>query len=171
MKRAIESVFVAAAILVGANANAGLNGDTVQLHWVWGGDQVESVLVGPGVEVPFWIAGTWDVGDNYIDFTASNTWGLGQGLVWKFTSLDYGGITGVSVSTNFENWNDSMVTFSSDSIVVTFANQVDYKPMLGHIRLTMESNPSAVPEPSQYALLSAGLAVIACGLRRRRRTA
>ena len=149
-------------------AHAGLIGDEVQARWIFAPsfDQTSVFVVGPGTE----LAGTWgsdnnlDVGDNYIEAAIPNGVGVGSGVSWHFSSLDFGGIGGFSVSTNFQGWNDSWLSFTSDSIDITFFNSVEFPRNEGHIRINLL--PTQIPEPASSLLLLLGLAVLSVVTRR-----
>ena len=129
MTRVIKAL--ASLVFAASNAaHAGLIGDEVQARWIFAPsfDQTSIFVVGPGTE----LAGTWgsdnnlDVGDNYIEAAIPNGVGVGSGVSWHFSSLDFGGIGGFSVSTNFQGWSDSWLSFTSDSIDITFFNSVEF---------------------------------------------
>lgn len=142
-------------------AYAGLLGDEVQARWIFAPffDETRTFVVGAGTE----LVGTWgsdnnlDVGDNYIEATFPNAVGVGFGPSWHFTSLDFGGIGGFFVSTNFQGWEDSWLSFTSDSIDIAFLNQVQFPFGEGYIRITLL--PAPVSEPASLVLLLLGLTV------------
>ena len=160
MKRIIKAL-ASLAFAASNAAYAGLIGDEVQARWIFAPlfDQTSIFVVGPGTE----LVGTWgsdnnlDVGDNYIESTIPFAIGVGSGVSWHFSSLDFGGIGGFSVSTNFQGWNDSWLSFTSDSIDITFFNTVEFPFGEGHIRITLL--PTQIPEPASSLLLLLGLAV------------
>jgi hypothetical protein len=156
----------AVALLTFAASNAayaGLLGDEVQARWIYAPffDQTSTFLVGPGIE----LVGTWgvdsnlDVGDNYIEATIVQSSGITFGPEWHFSSLDFGRIGGFSVSTNFSGWNDSWLTFTSDSIDITFFSQVQFPFGEGYLRITLLPASTPVSEPASGAVLF-GLLVI-----------
>ena len=166
MTRVIKAL-AALALFASNAAYAGLIGDQVQARWIFGFfDQTSIFVVGPGTE----LVGAWgsdsnlDVGDNYIEATLPTSVGIGSGPSWHFSSLDFGGIGGFSVSTNFQGWNDSWLSFTSDSIDITFFNQVQFPFGEGYIRITLL--PSQIPEPPSSLLLILGLAVLCVVARR-----
>ena len=168
MKRVIKAL-VALAFAATNSAYAGLIGDEVQARWIFAPffDQTSIFVVGPGTE----LVGTWgldsnlDVGDNYIEATIPHASGIGSGPSWHFSSLDFGGIAGFSVSTNFAGWSDSWLSFTSDSIDITFLNQVQFPFGEGYIRISLL--PTQLPEPDSGLLLLLGLAVLYVVARRR----
>jgi hypothetical protein len=146
-------------------AHAGLIGDEVQARWIYAPgdfDQTSTFVVGHGTE----LVGGWglghdlDVGDNYIEAAIKFVSGIGDGVNWQFSSLDFGGIGGFSVSTNFSGWNDSWLSFTSDSIEITFFNLVLFPFGEGHIRITLLPVSAQIAEPASGLLLLAGLAVL-----------
>jgi len=171
MNRKIASI-AALAVSLSTTAHAGLMGDDVTAVWAYSGSsfhQTSTVLVGPGIE----LAGNWggyyslDVGDDYIDSLLPDAAGILPGLAWHFSSLDYGGIRGVSVSTNFSGWSDSWVTFGDDSVDVNFLDEVEFPIHEGYLNITL----LAVPEASSAPLVLIGLAgLIAVSRANRRRT-
>ncbi len=160
MKLAIRALAVFA-LTVSNAAYAGLIGDEVQARWIFAPffDQTSTFVVGAGTE----LVGTWgsghnlDVGDNYIEATLPDVVGIGGGVNWLFSSLDFGGIGGVSVATNFQNWNDSWLTYTSESIDITFFDLVLFPLREGYIRITLL--PSQVSEPPSIQLLLLAFAV------------
>jgi hypothetical protein len=159
--KALASLFFATS----SAAYAGLIGDEVQARWIYAPssfDQINTFVVGPGTE----LVGTWgsdnnlDVGNDYIDVTIPYAVGVGFGVNWHFSSLDFGGIGGFTVATNFSGWSDSWLSFTSDSIDVTFFNQVQFPFGEGHMRITLLPPSAQVPEPSSSLLLLLGLAVL-----------
>ena len=145
-------------------AYAGLIGDEVKARWIFAPffDQTSIFVVGPGTE----LVGTWglssnlDVGDNYIEATIPLGSGITSGPSWHFSSLDFGGIGGFSVSTNFQGWNDSWLSFTSDSIDITFFNEVQFPFGEGHIRITLLPDAAEIPEPASILLLLLALAAL-----------
>ena len=167
MKRIIKAL--ASLAFVASNAAyAGLIGDEVQARWIFAPlfDQTSIFVVGPGTE----LVGTWgsdnnlDVGDNYIESTIPFAIGVGSGVSWHFSSLDFGGIGGFSGSTNFQGWNDSWLSFTSVSIDITFFNTVEFPFGEGHLRITLL--PTQIPEPASSLLLLLGLAILSVVARR-----
>jgi hypothetical protein len=160
MKRAI-SVLAALAFTASNAAYAGLVGDEVQARWIFAPffDQTSTFVVGAGTE----LEGTWglghdlDVGDNYIEATLPEVVGIGSGVNWRFSSLDFGGIGGFSVLTNFQGWNDLWLSYTSDSIEITFFDLVQFPLGEGYLRITLL--PSQVSEPPSIQLLLLGLVV------------
>jgi hypothetical protein len=173
MKRAIKAL-ASLAFATSTAAHAGLIGDEVQARWIFAPlfDQTSTFVVGQGTE----LAGNWgsdnnlDVGDNYIEATIPAAVGVGTGVNWQFSSLDFGGIGGFSVATNFSGWNDSWLSFTSDSIDITFFNQVQFPFGEGHIRITLLPDPTQIPEPASGLLLLLGLAVLSVVARRHSRS-
>jgi len=170
MKIATKALAVLATMASTASY-AGLIGDEVQARWVYPPyfDQTSVFVVGQGIE----LNGNWglghnlDVGDDYIEATFPDVMGIGPGVNWHFSSLDFGGISGVTVSTNFAGWSDSWLNFTADSIDVTFAQDVVFAFGDGRIRFTLSSAAAPVPEPASGILLGLGLAVLPFVSRRR----
>ena len=169
MKRTI-TIIAALAIALSTTAHAGLTGDQVTAVWAYPPSsfhQSNTVLVGPGIE----LAGNWggihslDVGDNYIDSLLPGATGILPGLGWHFSNLDYGGIGGISVSTNFSGWDDSWATFGDDSVDVNFLERVDFPLHEGYLHITL----LAVPEPNSGPLILIGLAGLIAVFRGNRR--
>jgi hypothetical protein len=160
MKRVIKAL-AAFAFIASNTAYAGLIGDEVQARWIFAPffDQTSTFVVGAGTE----LVGTWgsghnlDVGDNYIEATLPEVVGIGSGVNWRFSSLDFGGIGGFSVVTTFQGWNDSWLSYTSDSIDITFLDLIQFPLGEGYIRITLL--PSQVSEPDFIQLLLLGLAV------------
>ena len=169
MNRATKALALLAFVTSTA-ANAGLIGDEVQARWIFAPffDQTSTFIVGDGTE----LVGNWgsdnnlDVGDNYIETTIPAAVGVGIGVNWQFSSLDFGGIWGFSVSTNFSGWNDSWLTFTSDSIDITFFNNVQFPFGDGHIRITLLPDPTQIPEPASSLLMLLGLAALSVATKR-----
>ena len=167
MTRAIKAL-ASLAFAASNCAYAGLIGDEVQAQWINAPffEQTSVFVVGPGPE----LIGTWglssnlDVGDNYIEATVVFASGIASGPNWHFSSLDFGGIDGFSVSTNFQGWNDSWLSFTSDSIGITFFNEVQFPFGEGYIRITLL--PTEIPEPASSVLLLLGLGVLSVVVRR-----
>jgi len=169
MKRKL-TILAALATMVSTTAHAGLMGDQVTAAWAYSHSsfhQTKTVVVGPEVE----LTGNWggfyslDVGDDYIDSLLPDATGILPGLGWHFSSLDYGGIGGISVSTNFSGWDDSWATFGDDTVDVTFLDRVDFPLGEGYLRITL----LAVPEPSSGPLILIGLAGLIAVFRGNRR--
>jgi hypothetical protein len=156
MKRAMKAL-LSLFFATSSAAYAGLIGDEVQARWIYAPsfDQINTFVVGPGTE----LLGTWgsdnnlDVGDDYIDITIPYAVGIGSGVNWHFSSLDYGGIEGFTVATNFSGWSDSWLSFTSDSIDIAFLNLVQFPSGEGHMRITLLPASAQVPEPSPSLLL------------------
>ncbi len=158
------------ATMVSSTADAGLLGDQVEALWAYPRAhlyQTRDLVVGPGAE----LAGTWggghslDIGDDYIESLLPDVVAIMPGLHWRFSGLNYGGIAGVSVATNFLGWDDSWVAFGDDSVDVTFVDRVDFPLHEGYLRITLV----AVPEPSSGPLILAGLAGLIAVFRSDRR--
>jgi len=160
MKRKIAIIAVLVT-MVSTTAHAGLTGDQVTVLWAYPPSslyQTTMVVVGPGTE----LVGTWggghslDIGDDYIESLLPDVVAILPGLNWHFSSLDYGGIGGVSVSTNFSGWNDSWLTFSEDSVDIEFVDGVEFPLHEGYLHIAL----FAVPEPTSGSLILVGLAGI-----------
>jgi len=146
-------------VAIPTTAHAGLTGDEVTALWAYPPSslyQTHDLVVGPGPE----LVGNWggghslDIGDDYIESLLPDVVAILPGLNWHFSSLDYGGIGGVSVSTNFTGWKDSWATFTEDSVDVNFVERVEFPLHEGYLRVTLVS----VPEPPSGSLVLAGLA-------------
>ncbi len=139
----------ALAVAASTTAHAGLLGDTVTAEWDFQPiyDQVTTFVVGPGVELfRSWGGGeTLNIGDNTITvFMARREVGLGSGVTWRFTDLDFGsGIGGVQLSTDFWPLDRNHLTFTGDSIELSFDPGVSFPRGQGFLRLTL----LPVPEP------------------------
>jgi hypothetical protein len=171
MVSTIKKAILTALILnYSASANAALMGTTVTADWEYMGKTTKTFVVESGIELDHsWLSETsLDVGDDYFDIRIAWPYiGLGEGLVWTFTSLDYNGINGVKVSTNFTDWSDSFVSFTNNSVKVSFSNFVFFEPGTGFLRINL--NPiSTVPEPENLAMLLAGLGLISLRARNKK---
>jgi hypothetical protein len=159
MKRSIRAATFAACLVALSSARAGLTGDGVLAEWFYTTHHfADAAIVGPGVEIPNkssqWPGGLLDFGDDYIEYKTLGEVGLGAGVKWIFSSLDFGsGIGNVLVTTNFKGWDDKMLSFTKDSITVNYFHPVEYDEFNGMIRFTL----LPVPEPGTFALLLAGL--------------
>lgn len=161
------SLFAAALLAASSSAHAGLNGDTVTATWTYGSAyyQSQSLTVSDGVELPtgFGAGHSLDVGDNYIEVRLPDVSGMSAGVEWLFSGLDFGGITGVSVSTDFSAWNPADLSFTSDSVRISFSQSQSWDFGAGVLRV----NLSPVPEPTSALLALAGAALVAGAVRRR----
>lgn len=159
---------VAALASCASGAHAGLVGDTVDLTWTYNGlDWTTSTTVAtPDHALGWWLAGHWTVGDDYIDFQSGHVFGFDAGVSWTFSSLDFGGIGGVTVDTNFQGWRPDMLSFTDDTITVSFG-RIEFDPNQGHIRFGLQRIAAPVPEPETLALFALGLGGV-CLARRRR---
>lgn len=169
MKRKI-TVIAVLVTMASTTAHAGLTGDQVTALWAYPRAhlyQTHDLVVGPGAE----LAGNWggghslDIGNDYIESLLPDVVAILPGLHWRFSGLDYGGIGGVSVATNFSGWEDSWVTFGDDSVDVDFLDRVDFPLHEGYLRITL----LAVPEPSSGPLILFGLAGLIAVFRKDRR--
>ncbi len=166
MKR-ILALCAATLLAASSSAHAGLIGDTVDATWTFGSGyrQSQSITVTDAVELPtgFGLGHSLDVGDDYIEIRLPDTSGISAGVDWLFSSLDFGGIKSVSVSTDFSNWNLADLSFTSDSVHIRFSQSQSWNLGAGVLRV----NLSAVPEPTSAMLVLAGLGLVAAAVRRR----
>lgn len=123
MKRLVCLISVVAfAFLFSAPAGATLIGDEVNARWQYppgAFDENETFTVGAGAETTDWIGseGTLDFGASSIVFTPSTlAIGLGSGVIWTFSSLDFNPqavIASVAAITNWSGWSNSFISFTN----------------------------------------------------------
>lgn len=145
-----------------SNAYAGLMGDTINARWQYlpSFDQNFDYVVGPGIEGSPWVNANLDVSDSGIDIDFESQFiGQGEGTVWTFSSLDFGGaiIDSVVASTNWVNWSDSFISFGTDFIQIDFLNDVDWDGANNFFSLDIRTSSTSVPEPSSLVLLTLGI--------------
>lgn len=146
------------------SANASLIGDEMTAIWSTNSGYVDTntFVVGNNVE----LQGGWSLGNNLdvktsqivIDMTDSV--GIACCVTWSFLDLDFsntpGGISSVTVNTNYENWSDSFLTFNAHSITITNDRSVFYRPESD----IFEINISVVPEPVSSSLFLTGITLL-----------
>jgi hypothetical protein len=128
-------------------------------------------LVGAGVEVSNIGGGfgTMDISDTniFIDFNQFNGFNPQPFNGWKLTDLinNVPAITGVSINaaTNMVGFGLSNISFTADQIVVNWTG------LSFNSNTVVSLDVSAVPEPSSYAMMLAGLGVMGFVARRRKR--
>lgn len=171
MNNILRGVLLASTLLTAeffvTPARASLIGDEVTATWTVmrnGFIDVNTFVASDGID----LLGDWALGHNLdvldsaieVDFPFAT--GLGPGVLWEFTSLDWvgmdGSIANVTVDTNYVGWSDSFLSFGPNSISIDFSNRVQFPQSdLFRINITAE-HVSALPEPSSLSLLLIGLA-------------
>jgi len=182
--RSLVACVLASAAAVPAFA-ADLTGQAVDVQWLFGTPPAviadRNVTVGAGPEIScagnstgpdlcsFFVDGaTIDIGADTIKLTIDSGtafWGASQFNGYMFSNLAAGGAwSGYALSTDFAGVDDSLVTFTPDSLSI---NMQGIHPVAGQsFTLTLLTAP--VPEPTNVALLLAGLGALA-GIARRKR--
>jgi len=169
----IKTITLLALFIFSLNANASLIGDEVSATWKVDGSTVisETFVVDNGVE----LNGTWasagflNVQDTSINIDFNDSTGLAAVVTWEFTSLDFsgtpGGISNVTVNTNYVGWQNSFLSFTDDSIFINFTSDVTYNNATDYFDIQI----TAVPLPASLWLFTSGL-ISLIALRRRKHT-
>lgn len=143
-------------------ANAGLITDNVDFARYWQGNPVaqQSAVVGAGVEFSESFINV-DVSDSMIlfDWLSSVGYSIGAPIqYYRIWDMDWIGGTGsiTDIDVTFDNitgFNASKVTFGNDYIEVA----VGGLSMNTNSFISIELNPTSVPEPSTLAIFALGM--------------
>lgn len=124
--------------------------------------------VGTGLCVQFVDGASIDLGANTLGLSIDSgiaSWTNSDFNGYAFSGLSAGGNwTGYSLSTDFAGLDASRITFAPDEVTV---DMTGIAPVAGQ-SFTITLIAAAVPEPSELALLLAGLGALATIARRRR---
>ncbi|WP_265942392.1 PEP-CTERM sorting domain-containing protein [Dechloromonas sp. A34] len=170
MKKSLLALLLS--IGISGAANAGLIGDTVNTDLLHSGISYGagfSSIVGNGPEGA--IFGNQQV--NFGDFTftiqsLNNFCGMscgGELIELKLSSLDLGGITGVSFATTLAGVS---MNFGSDFVTFSWVDQ-NLNSSAPYISATFETGTQNVPEPGSLVLL--GMSMAGLGIARYRQKA
>ena len=183
LTRTLAACALAAAAVPAFAAND-LTGQSIDVDWIFGTPPAviasRTVNVGAGPEVvcggnsagpdlcAFFVDGaTIDLGANTLKLTIDSGtayWGASQFNGYMFSNLSSGGPwTGYSLTSDFAGVDNSLVTFTGDTLSI---NMQTIQPVAGE-SFTITLLTSSVPEPGNLALLLAGLGGMACIARRR----
>ncbi len=170
MRTLLAVATAASLVAAGSVSAAGLNGQTIQIDWIYaptGFQSTRTVVAGPGNE----LSGSWESGATvdladasvYVGFLdpSIDVSGLASGTGWRFSG-DFNQFTGLTATTNFVGWNDSWSTLTASALTVNFASSVSMPVGQGFIAFAL----TPVPEPSTTALMVGGLCAL-FALRRR----
>ncbi|MEM9478335.1 MAG: hypothetical protein AAGA58_01595 [Verrucomicrobiota bacterium] len=135
------------AVSLNSAHSGSLIGDEMTATWRFNqfGD-INTFTVTNAVELQgdFGATGTLDVGQNSFLITLLFTSGIGAGVIWEFTDLDFSDpnlvVSGFSVDTNYVGWSDSFVSFSDDSVTVNFGNSVSMNRNSNSFLMTLQTS-------------------------------
>lgn len=182
MKKSLVVLAAAAAATLSSNANAVLlDGATITYQYYYpnsgspyaGADNGNKV-VGAGIEVSN-IAdstGTIDISDTniFVDFTTSTSWNGAAFNGWVITDVfnTIGAFTSVTINgaTNMVGFSAANVSWTADSITVNWQG-LSFDPNTV-VSLDINGAGGAVPEPTTWAMMVAGIAMVGGALRTRK---
>jgi len=172
MKNLFSALF---SLLFASTAQASLVGDEMTATWIVQPYIFESVnFLGGGTAVD-WIPEVMvkaEADRIIVDNVTGPATGLVAGVTWSFTGIDWnggpGGITHVTVNTNYIGWDNSFLSFDTDSITVNFLNDVETGEFTGDLfELHINDAPAPVPLPAALPLFLTGLAALGYRLRKK----
>lgn len=162
---------ILAALAFSSSAHAGMLGNTITFSQTWiGGGSSTQLLVSNDVEFYYSIR-SWskyasiDIGDDYIEIRKNVGVAFNEGSALIFSDLGFGNIGNIQISSNFDVWDNSNVSYQHDLVKISFKEDTGNSAANAFLRLKLIA---AVPEPSTYAMLGLGLGLIGFTARRRK---